>query len=332
MIREIRGNFSTMGLTSLPKEVIGLVLEYLSGDDLTSLATVMPAYYLGIINHKLYKNVIITNSNRTAYQDVKGTPFDLAKFETRLADGGFEVILPNRIVFLFVRPATDYTNYIDCIDRFGDLVSTYQEYMSRIPQVYVHINGNLLAMENPVSILSMIITNLINLSKLMAPNLFHLSIQNTEISSMYMDQWGKLFQNFKNLVELNLSGNTIGYHTAATADVLGTFSFPESLQVLILDNNLVKFISQDFIGALPKSIHTLSFNNNNIIQVDLPGLNDTLPNLHRLCLNNNLLIYANANNFTAKDFTLEIKHTNVDELILTKLHNQATKHGFTIVH
>lgn len=237
----------------------------------------------------------------------------------------FQETRPRSVEINFSRRANDYKQFIDNMYEFNlilekDCNPLIMDYFAKIQQVSFYADGNLMMVENPATLSTIIIKILINLTESsLSSNLQRISIKSFDIGSFYVSKWSQLFRNFDHLQYLDLSNNLIRSLDDACVDVMGlSFKFPPKLKVLILDGNSIKTVSANFVRNLPSSIEALLLNMNLVASLGVDErlhLDKYLPNIRLLRLNhNNRLIYINPSSFEellAKSLTIELKACNV---------------------
>ncbi|KAG7662795.1 uncharacterized protein J8A68_003649 [[Candida] subhashii] len=255
----------------------------------------------------------------------------------------FRCIRPNYVEFVFTRQVFDYRMFMTNLYTFNELISTekyprVQEYFAtKILQLSFYIDANLMMIENPDSLTTIILKNLLDLSRndLLVNKVKKMTIRGTDIGNIYVPQWTRLFRRFKSLEYLDISQNLLQNNHDGCIDVWGIEKrLPDYLQVLHLDWNFFTHISKDMLIQLPQSLKILSLNNNEIEIIEICSIGELLPNLIELDLKHNHLSFISPEIFSdcKGDFVLHLEANKLDPANLEDVRRMANKNGFKVVY
>lgn len=257
----------------------------------------------------------------------------------------FQGIRPRAVEINFTRQINDYSKFINNMYEFNGILEKnsnelIKDYFEKIQQVNFYADGNLMMMENPATLSTIMIKILINLTETsLALKLVRISIKCFDIGDFYVSRWSQLFRNFENLEYLDLSDNLIRSDYEDSDDIMGlSFKFPPKLKHLILDGNSILRITANFVKNVPASIELILLNRNLISEI---GLNEPLdlasylPNLQLLRLNhNNRIGFINPSSFVgilSKNLVVELKGCDLSPGNLRALKRVAAVEKFSII-
>lgn len=271
---------------------------------------------------------------------------------------------PHTISIEFVREVRDYKQFLDDIGllnqvfeslRRSDVVSNCFESAG---EVELYINGNAVSIESPSAIWIAIMRTLINLttSKFISGNFFSgkftkVSIVSTDLGNYYVSRWSKLLSFFSNLTYLNLSDNMLKLDidgenfgdSFMKVDIFADdFIWPSKLKTLILDHNLISYISKNFVEKLPSnSLEELLIGSNRLITVGVStfeefSLAENLPKLKKLNLRGNNGLISIGTKLFEKDTHifeyLDVSKCNLDRFTLSFLKMTSSSQDFKLLY
>ncbi|ABN65307.2 predicted protein [Scheffersomyces stipitis CBS 6054] len=347
-----------VSILNLPHEVMVKVFKYLTPSETSQMIKklksdkehrgrlddlVIRLLYQRLFNGKLM--IINDKSNETIEYD---TMLTIDSFEERFLVHNYENLLfqeirPNYVEVKFTRQANDYMNFIGNLYKFFSLLSREENvqmlkyFETKILQLDFYTDGNLVLIENPTSLSTIIIKILISLSsnKDLLGKIKRFTIKSTDIGNLYVSQWSQLFRRFINLHTLDLSNDIIHSDYDDCRDVLGySFKFPARLKILVLDNNVLRYVSVAMIASLPHSLEVLSLSHNKIVSVEPVRLSSKLPNLRYLNLDyNGRLSFLDPVIFRGirRDFRLSLRGTSFEDADFSHLARATSEIGFTII-
>jgi hypothetical protein len=256
----------------------------------------------------------------------------------------FQGIRPRSVEIKFTRQINDYSKFINNMYEFNGILEKNSneliiDYFEKIQQVNFYADGNLMMMENPATLSTIMIKILINLTETsLALKLARISIKSFDIGDFYVSRWSQLFRNFENLEYLDLSDNLIRSDYDDSDDIMGmSFKFPPKLKNLILDGNSISRMTANFVKNVPASIEVILLNRNLISEI---GVNEPLdlasylPNLRLLRLNHNRIGFINPSSFVgilSKDLVVEARACNLTPGNLRALKSVAEVEKFSII-
>lgn len=347
-----------VSILNLPHEVMVKVFKYLTPSETSQMIKklksdkehrgrlddlVIRLLYQRLFNGKLM--IINDKSNETIEYD---TMLTIDSFEERFLVHNYENLLfqeirPNYVEVKFTRQANDYMNFIGNLYKFFSLLSREENvqmlkyFETKILQLDFYTDGNLVLIENPTSLSTIIIKILISLSsnKDLLGKIKRFTIKSTDIGNLYVSQWSQLFRRFINLHTLDLSNDIIHSDYDDCRDVLGySFKFPARLKILVLDNNVLRYVSVAMIASLPHSLEVLLLSHNKIVSVEPVRLSSKLPNLRYLNLDyNGRLLFLDPVIFRGirRDFRLLLRGTSFEDADFSHLARATSEIGFTII-
>lgn len=324
---------------------------------------------------RLYSGKLLVTSESHDKKDTGNadTVLSIGKFESKFIDTKenlventhFRKTRPRTLQFRFVRDANDYSRFVDelyLLSRVFEELDTrneISEYIGIACQLELYLDGYTIAVESPTTILVAVLRTLASfanpntmLQKTLSCKFKRITLKSTDIGRYYVSQWGQLLGRFSNATYLNLSDNIISLDSSSRnegeleikVDLLAkSFVWPSALKELNLDNNLLTYISRNFMKNLPKrTLEKLLICSNKLVslgQHDLEvfAFKDALPQLSELKLNyNNNLMFINEHMFENIKLTghfsrLEIKGCNIDEHNLQLLKNAAVREDFDLI-
>lgn len=271
---------------------------------------------------------------------------------------------PQTISIEFIREVRDYKQFLDDIGllnqvfeslKHSHVVSNCFELAGALE---LYINGNDISVESPSAIWIAIMRTLINLttSRFVSGNFFSgkftkVSIVSTELGNYYVSRWSKLLSNFSNLTYLNLSDNMLKLDidgenfgdSSMKVDIFAEdFIWPSKLKTLILDHNLISYISKNFIEKLPSnSLEEILIASNRLVTIgentfEEFSLTEDFPKLKKLNLRgNNSLISIGAKVFEKDIHTLEyldVSKCNLDAFALRFLKLMSSCQDFKLLY
>lgn len=339
----------------LPSEVLLQIFQYLTPTEvndiiyrLSPLQQIEKSRLLKLLYERLFngKLMIVNDINTVSKYDTLLTTqaFKNMFSSTTYVNSIFKVVRPNYIEFNFSRQASDYSRFINNLYKFNRILEDEDkenqqmlDYFERVQQLDFVSDGNLMLIENPATLSTILIKILINLANndRLTSKFKNITIKSFDIGHFYVSLWGQLFQNFNSLTLLNLSDNLIESDYETASDVLGSyFKFPPVLKTLVLDNNSILRITQQFLQNLPKTLENLLMNRNKINFLEVNDLRWTLPCLKMLQLNyNHQLTFLEPNIFKSvgEEFAVMIRGCNIDEIQLAQLRTLSSRRHFAII-
>ncbi|KAK6456478.1 uncharacterized protein RJT20DRAFT_128393 [Scheffersomyces xylosifermentans] len=348
-----------VSIINLPHEVVVKIFKNLTPGETSSVIDKLKSddtnhtRYVDLLIRLLYqrlfngKLMIINEEPNQSFE--YDTLLTIDSFEERFAVENYENLLfqeirPNYVEIKFTRQVNDYNNFINNLYKFYNLLSRSDDeedvrllkyFETKILQLNFYTDGNLVLIENPTSLSTIIIKILINLAnnKNLTFKMMQFTIKSTDVGKLYISQWSQLLKKFVNLEMLDLSNNIICSDYEESTDVIATsFKLPLKLKTLILDHNVLRYVSRAMIQNLPKTLEVLSLNNNKITRVEYFPMAVELPNLRSLRLNfNTRLAHLDPKIFEDhgnKTFTLQVRGTCLDDITIQRLRRVAKAHNF----
>lgn len=334
----------------LPNEVVLNILKNLSTEKVTELVhyyknieSALPI--LVLLYQRLFGGVLLILNGAPRVDFTRDYGLTIDAFENKILNDcsfegkAFEQVRPNLIEFKFTRQTADYHQFIIDLNGLLHLLESDDpkicKYFEHAQRINIHIDAHLVFIENPDSLNSIIIKLLLELSRHnLTKKINKFTIKSSEIGSLYVAHWSKLFQYFSSLSTLDLSENLIRSNHEHFLDVWGMLKkFPSTLTTLNMNNNMLTYISKDFIYNLPPSLEVLLMNQNDVEIIEPCDLLQPLPQLRNWSLNYTKLCVLSPTMFKncGKDFVLEIKSTYLPDNDLEKLHAIAKHRGFKIL-
>lgn len=334
----------------LPNEVVLRILKSLNTEKVTELVhyfknieSALPIMVL--LYQRLFGGVLLILNGAPRVDSRADFGLTISAFEDKMVNDGsfegklFQHVRPKLIEFKFTRQTSDYHQFISDLNGLLRLLESNDlnicSYFEHAQQINIHIDAHLVFIENPDSLNSIIIKLLLELSRHnLTQKINKFTIKSSEIGSLYVAHWSKLFQYFSSLNTLDLSENLIRSNHEHFLDVWGMLKkFPSNLTTLNMNNNMLTYISKDFIYNLPPSLEVLLMNQNEVEIVEPCDLLEPLPNLKNWSLNYTKLCVLSPIMFKncGKDFVLGIKSTYLPESDLIKLQAIAKSRGFKIL-
>ncbi|KAI5969305.1 hypothetical protein CANMA_001625 [Candida margitis] len=333
----------------LPNEVILHILKNLSNEKTTELIV----YYKNIesaspililLYQRLFGGILLISNGAPRVDFTGDYGLTVGAFEDKILNDCsfenkvFQRVRPNLIEFKFTRQTADYQQFISDLNGLHHLLGSNDsricQYFEHAQHINIHIDAHLVFIENPDSLNSIIIKLLLELSRHnLTKKISKFTIKSSEIGSLYVAHWSKLFQYFSSLSTLDLSENLIRSNHEHFLDVWGmSKKFPSTLTTLNMNNNMLTYISKDFIYNLPPSLEVLLMNQNDVEIIEPCDLSKPLPKLKNWSLNYTKLCVLSPTMFNncGKDFVLQIKSTYLPESDLDKLQAIAKHRGFQI--
>ena len=335
-------------LSRLPSEIVLLIFQYLSTEKVQELIN----YYnnaklpvLTLLYQRLFGGVLLIENGAPRVASSADYSLTVDAFEDKiLKDCSFEGelfknIRPSLIEFKFTRQTSDYRQFISDLNGLLSLLESDDpkvcNYFEHAQQINFHIDAHLIFIENPDSLNSVIIKLLLELSRHnLTEKINKFTIKSSEIGTLYMAHWSKLFQYFSSLNTLDLSENLICSNHEHFLDVWGMLKkFPNTLTTLNMNNNMLTYISKDFIHNLPPSLEFLLMNQNDVEIIEPCDILEALPRLKNWSLNYTKLFLLSPAMFKncGKNFELEIKSTYLPESDLIKLEHISKHRGFKVL-
>lgn len=325
---------------------------------------------------RLYSGKLLITSDsyvREGLDQEKDTVLSLSSFEDKFQSQGndsienalFKKTRPQVLKFRFVREANDYSNFVTDLYALSGIFNNLKDhnevtnYIGVACQLELHIDGYTIGIESPTAILVAVLKTLISLANphtvlknSLSSKFKSITIKSTDIGNYYVSRWSRLLGNFTNVTHLNLADNIIRLDSNSRNEgeldikidfLANDFVWPPALRELILDSNLLTYISKDFWLNLPSdTLEVVLLSSNKIVTLgqsnsEFVNLSKVLPNLTTLKLNyNNHLIFLNQHMFEntgarGKFKLLELKGCNIDENNIQLLKNMATKERFRLL-
>lgn len=364
LILKIFENLSVADSQSLISSLVRILGEHsLLSAESNNVEQLILLLYRRLYEGKLYVGERQSDENPYAHS------LSVEQFQKILKDGSEDMrerwVLEHSklqvMVFRVVRDTNDYVRFVTELQRlnliFKELVESdnTNKYLRNTHQIELIIDGKTMSMEPPTSIVNAVLSMLISLSgkcmssgNFVGSKLTKLSIVSTDIGDHYFTRWCQLLGRFNGLTDLDLTDNLLRLDQfdavgSLKVDILGKlFIFPSRLKVLILDNNLLSYISTAFLQNLPKeTLEILLLRNNNFVTFGQESSSDFslieyLPNLVRLDLSyNSLLRFIDSRVFeniskNGKFKKLSISYCNLDEMNLRALRTVPVKEKFKL--
>ncbi|KAI5948769.1 MDL1 [Candida theae] len=289
-------------ICKLPNEVVLQIFKHLSGEKVQELIR----YYKGIesaspllilLYQRLFGGVLLIQNGAPRVDSAGDYLLTIDAFEDKILNDGsfegtmFENVRPNLVEFKFTRQTADYQRFISDLNSLLQLLESdnpkLRRYFEHAQQINFHLDAHLVFIENPDTLNSIIIKLLLELSRHnLTKKINKFTIKSSEIGSLYVAHWSKLFQYFSSLNTLDLSENLIRSNHEHFLDVWGmSKKFPSTLTTLNMNNNMLTYISKDFIHNLPPSLEVLLMNQNDVEIIEPCDLHGALPKLRNWSLN-----------------------------------------------
>ncbi|EGW34414.1 leucine rich repeat protein [Spathaspora passalidarum NRRL Y-27907] len=336
----------------LPDEIIVNIFKYLSSKETIKLIKKLewdPRFtaIVDLLYQRLYHGrlLIINEDPKQKFEsdyELTVDSFEDMFTSTTHEHSLFRTIRPNYVEFKFSRNASDYRTFINTLYKFHTLLTRgsleVQDYFENlILQVNFYIDANLVLIENPNTLTTIIIKILLELSDNihLVSKIKEFTIKCTDIGAFYQSKWSNYLSRFTSLEYLDLSQNLLqsSNYQEQEFDIWGKEKkFPDGLKELKLDFNMFTEITKEFITKLPNSLQSLSLNYNTIEMIEPCSIGVLLPNLKCLDLNYNNLTALEPSIFKdcARGFDLRLKASHLDDTTVDQLKILAKKNGYKV--
>lgn len=339
-----------MTILKLPNEIVLRILRYLDNNEIHKLIEeyrLLPSAQpiLRLLFERLFGGTLIIINEQPRLQFAHDYELTIDSFEDKLLNLDsfenllFQKIRPNVIEFRFTRQHNEYQRFLHDLSRLHSLIDSGNEstrrYFKRILNIHIHIDAHLVFMENPDSLKSIIVKLILELSSCsLVHKIRNLTIKSSEIGSLYVAQWSQLFKQFKSLEVLDLLGNLLKSNYEQYLDVWGMLKkFPDTLTTLNLRNNMISYVSKDFISNLPQSLRILDMDQNDVEIVEPCEVGKLIPNLRKWSMNHTKLSVIHPSMFKTclPGFILEMKGTYLPTSDVHKFFKIAKEGSFVVV-
>ncbi|RLV90917.1 hypothetical protein JA1_004212 [Spathaspora sp. JA1] len=337
----------------LPDEIIINIFRYLSSSETIILIRKLEwdarfATLVDLLYQRLYHGRLLIVNEDPKQKFDSDCELTVDSFEDMFASithehSLFRATRPSYVEFKFSRSASDYRNFINTLYKFHNLLTQgnqeIQDYFENlILQLNLYIDANLVLVENPNTLTTIIIKILLQLSDNahLVTKIKEMTIKCTDIGGFYQSKWSMFLKKFTSLKYLDLSQNLLqsSNYQDQEFDIWGIEKkFPDGLKELRLDFNMFTEITKDFLTNLPDSLEYLSMNYNSIEIIESCSIGSLLPNLKYLNLNYNNLQALDPKIFEdcCSGFKLQLKASHLDDITINQLKLIAEKNKYKVI-